>query len=276
VESKLSASARKILEMLRKSGASFFVDIVQHSGMLRTQTEDALAELAANGLVTSDSFAGLRALIAPSGRRPGFARAGQRRGPVRDDIDAAGRWSLLGQDAAVTGDVAQNGWLRTDPETLAHVAATLLRRYGVVFRKVLERESQLPPWRELLYAYRRMEARGEIRGGRFVEGFGGEQFALPEAVGLLRRDDGKSSEQLIVISAADPLNLVGSIVPGEKIPVSIHNRIVFSNGLPIVVQAGNGIEFATDLSPEDIWRARNLLARRHNPAGYLRTPRQTF
>ncbi|MEJ2761560.1 MAG: DEAD/DEAH box helicase, partial [Gammaproteobacteria bacterium] len=189
--SRLSPPAQRVLETLARRGASFFIDIVRDSGQLRTQAEEALAELAAWGRVTSDSFAGLRALITPAGQRPRFGRQHRRRrSQGAAGIDVAGRWSLLPEDSDANALPEPAGWMKTDPETLDFVARTLLRRDGVVFHRVLARESQLPPWRDLLYAYRRMEARGEIRGGRFVEGFAGEQFALPEAVGLLRKRRG--------------------------------------------------------------------------------------
>jgi ATP-dependent Lhr-like helicase len=135
------------------------------------------------------------------------------------------------------------GWIQTDWETLNHIAYTLFKRYGVVFHKILERESGLPPWRELLYAWRRMEARDEIRGGRFVEGFSGEQFALPDAVALLRKYlNGAQELPSIVISAAGPLNLVGIILPGERTPAIHTNRILFQNGLPAAKQLNGVIE----------------------------------
>ena len=118
----------------------------------------------------------------------------------------------------------------------------------MVFRKVLERETALPPWRELLYVYRRMEARGEIRGGRFVDGFGGEQFALPDAIGLLRKQR-NNSEALptTVISATDPLNLIGIILPGERIPALHTNRILFKNGLPVAKQLNADIQYLQEI-----------------------------
>jgi len=135
------------------------------------------------------------------------------------------------------------GWIQTNWETLNYIAYRLLKRYGVVFHKILERESGLPPWRELLYAWRRMEARGEIRGGRFVEGFSGEQFALPDAVALLRKYlNGDQELPSIVISAAGPLNLVGIILPGERIPAIHTNRILFQNGLLAAKQLNGVIE----------------------------------
>ena len=155
--------------------------------------------------------------------------------------------------------------------SVEHIAWVLLRRYGVVFRKVLERESNLPPWRELIRTYWRMEARGEIRGGRFVQGFSGEQFALPDAVAELRSiRKRKPGDDRIVISATDPLNLVGIILPGDKIAATPKNRIVFRDGLPIAQQAGDDILPVGD-NDVDI-ETRTLLVRRQKPASYLPTP----
>ncbi len=274
----LSSGAKAILECLEKQGASFFVDIVGHTGMLRTHVEEGLAELAASGLVTSDSFAGLRALITPVNKRPAFGRQHRRRRGANATfgIDNAGRWSIIaGSDNDVTA-ASTSAWIKTDEETLNHVAYCLLKRYGVVFRKVLERESNLPPWRELLYVYRRMEARGEIRGGRFVDGFGGEQFALPEAVGLLRKQRNNNSRLPdCVISATDPLNLVGIILPGERIPALHTNRILFSNGLPLAKQLNGDIHYLGEVSETQQWQINNVLTRKRNPAGYIR-PRTPY
>ena len=271
-ESKLSSTARKLLHILQQYGASFFMDIVKRSGLLRTHTEEALAELAAYGLVTSDSYAGLRALITPTNKRPSFGRQHRRRHRAvtsGSSIDDAGRWSII-ERAEDEEEDNNYGWMNTDIETLTHVAYTLLKRYGVVFRKVLERESALPPWRELLYVYRRMEARGEIRGGRFVEGFSGEQFALPDAVGLLRKQ--RNNEQplpAIVISACDPLNLIGIILPGERVPALHTNRVLFKNGLPLAKQLNGEIQHLEKLDNDAQWEVNNLLTQKYNPAGFV-------
>ena len=155
---------------------------------------------------------------------------------------------------------------------MEHVARTLLRRYGVVFRALLLREDHLPPWRELFYVYRRMEARGEIRGGRFVTGFSGEQFALPEAVGALRKAAGGGQEELVSISAADPLNLLGVITPGDKVPALSGNRVLFRNGVPVAVQSGDDIRFLQPVESKSEWEIRNLLIRRQRPGGYVEAP----
>jgi ATP-dependent helicase Lhr and Lhr-like helicase len=143
------------------------------------------------------------------------------------------------------------------------VAYTLLKRYGMLFRKVLERETALPPWRELCYVYRRMEARCEIRGGRFVEGFGGELFALPNAIGLLRKQRNNSvALPTTVISATDPLNLIGIILPGERIPALHTNRILFKNGLPVTKQLNADIQYMEQVSDNQQREINNLLTRK--------------
>jgi hypothetical protein len=171
-EPELSSAAAAVLDALDRHGASFFVELVEDSGQLRTQVEAALGELVSHGLVSSDGFAGLRALIAPADVKARSLRRGGVRAALQG-LEAAGRWSR----------VRRRGVSASDGETrslqLEFVARTLLRRYGVVFRALLEREPRLPPWRELFYVLRRLEARDEIRGGRFVSGFAGEQFALP-------------------------------------------------------------------------------------------------
>ena len=272
---KLSANATTVFTVLKDKGASFFVDIVKHSGLLRTHTEEALAELAANGLVTSDSYAGLRALIAPANKKQGYGRQHRRRRAVAQGrtIDDAGRWSIISKPEQAEEPQSYN-WIKTDMDTLNHIAYTLLKRYGVVFHKVLEREQNLPPWRELLYAWRRMEARGEIRGGRFVEGFTGEQFALPDAVGMLRKyKDGKLQIPNIVISATDPLNLIGIVLPGEKVSALHTNRILFQNGLPAAKQLNGEISYFGTVSPHGQWEIGQLLMRKGNVGFVERRPR---
>ncbi|MDD3652365.1 MAG: hypothetical protein PHC73_12890, partial [Immundisolibacter sp.] len=176
---ELSSIAARVRDALGAQGASFFADLVANTGLLRTQVEAALAELVALGLATSDSFSGLRTLIAPASQRPSFApRRHRSPRPRVSGVGAAGRWSLL--PALVANDAAARD------AAVAHAAQVLLDRHGVVFRAALEDENCAPPWRELLYVYRRLEARGELRGGRFVERFAGEQFALPQAVDALR------------------------------------------------------------------------------------------
>src|SRR5437763_4932214 len=216
----LSHAARAALDVLDQRGAAFFGDLVHATGLLRTEVEKGLGELVAWGLVTSDSFAGLRALLVPSDRRrPIGAGTFRRRGRVAPfGVETAGRWSRV-QPAGAP--------VLSDDQLAEAVARQLLRRYGVVFRRVVAREALLAPWRDLLRVYRRLEARCEIRGGRFVGGFSGEQYALPEAVGLLRSvRRQEASGALVALSGADPLNLVGIITPGDAVPALATNRIL--------------------------------------------------
>jgi ATP-dependent Lhr-like helicase len=226
-DAALSEYGRRVHEVLARRGASFFHELVSGSGLLATQVEQALGELAALGMVTSDGFAGLRALITPSAKRKPLVAAPRRHRTVPFGIESAGRWALL----AGHPDPA------TEQQRLEHRARVLLRRYGVIFRRLLEREANAPLWRDLLLVYRRLEARGEIRGGRFVSGMAGEQFTLPEAVGQLRairRDPGQG--RLVGLSAADPLNLTGIVTPGERIPALATNRILFEDGAPVLAR----------------------------------------
>ena len=251
---RLSPRAQAVADYLRHHGASFFDDILAGSGMMKSQTEEALAELVGAGLLHADSFAGLRALLVPAEKR---RRMQGRRRRVDYGIAEAGRWTLNPrpqQDATPAP---------LEPETVEQIARLLLRRYGVVFKRVLEREAGwLPPWYELLRVYRRLEARGEIRGGRFVAGFSGEQYALPEAVASLRAGaKEKPDGQLVSVSAADPLNLVGILTPGAKIAALATNRILYRDGVPIAVQAGGELRFLETIAPGDEWAARNALLR---------------
>jgi ATP-dependent Lhr-like helicase len=242
----LSHSGRAVLDALAQRGASFFGDLVNATGLLRTEVEKGLAELVAWGLVASDSFAGLRALLVPSDRRRpigGYRRRG-RIAPF--GIETAGRWSRVERTSLLP------------PDQLAEaVAWMLLRRYGVVFRRVVEREALSVPWRDVLRVYRRLEARGEVRGGRFVGGFSGEQYALPDAVGTLRRvRRDKPSGALVAVSGADPLNLIGLIVPGDVVPALATNRILYRDGVPVAAMTGEGgrgkgEKLLVDASPEE-------------------------
>jgi ATP-dependent Lhr-like helicase len=251
-----SPRAGQVRDFLREHGASFFEELVEGTGLLRVQVEEALGELVALGLVAADSFAGLRALLVPADRRRNGGAGGRRRRGPLFGLEDAGRWSLVRRlKTAVQGDLVE------------HAARTLLRRYGVVFWKLTEREAAwLPSWRDLLRCYRRLEARGEIRGGRFVAGVSGEQFAAPEAIGLLR--DARRAERtgaLISVSGADPLNLVGILTPGPRLPALTGNRVLFRDGVPLAVLAGGEVRFLDAVEPEAEWPARNALLRRQVP-----------
>jgi ATP-dependent Lhr-like helicase len=262
----LSSNASAVLEVLEQQGASFFHDIVRAAALLPTHVELALAELVTRGFVTSDSFSGLRALLTPAHKRPSLAYEGtsaRRRGRTsRYSVETAGRWSQLRHSASV------------EAQGVEQKAKALLTRYGVVFRRLLARESDLPSWRELVLFYRRLEARGEIRGGRFVAGMAGEQFALPEAVAMLRSMRREETGEDIVISAADPLNLVGLITPEDRIPALSGNRIYFRDGTPIAAWVGGELRKygKADFDAREIEQA--LRHKRHAPQlrAYLRSP----
>ena len=254
-EPRLSPQAEVVLSTLRDHGASFFDDLVRQTGLLATQTEGALGELVSLGLATADGFTGLRALLAPEPKRPQRRRS---RTVASYSMEAAGRWTVLAE-APEEPDVETVAW-------------TLLRRWGVVFRRILDREGDLPPWYSLLRVYRRLEAQGLIRGGRFVAGFAGEQYALPEAVAALRKARRKEKTgALVSISAADPLNLVGILTPGRRVTATPKNRILFRDGVPVAVLEGGQVQFL-ETSGEGDWALRQALARRPVPRavqGYL-------
>jgi ATP-dependent Lhr-like helicase len=254
----LTSRARAVVEHITAQGASFFDDIAESVRLLPAEAEEALAELVALGVVNSDSFGGLRALLSPGARRG--AAAGRRKRRRLFQMADAGRWALVRRPAADAQD---------RDEAVEALVRTLLRRWGVVFWKLLLREADwLPPWRDILLCCRRLEARGEIRGGRFVAGFSGEQFAAPDAVGRLRdvrRQPG--SGQHVALSAADPLNLIGILTPGPRLAALTGNRLLYRDGLPIAVHAADEVRFLEALDAGEQWQARALILRRHVPLG---------
>jgi ATP-dependent helicase Lhr and Lhr-like helicase len=246
----LSPIAQDLRCYLQARGASFFADLTRDTGHLQSEVEDGLWELAAAGLVTADGFDNLRALLDPRRRRA------QGRERARRPRHGAGRWSLLrvgtgsrlslatagacpvpGDSPSTRRNRNGDGCQEMGQSPVEQIARQLLRRYGVMFRDLLGRESQSLAWRDLLVQYRRMESRGEIRGGRFVGGFTGEQFALPAAVEALRAmrraSPGAGTAQELRISAADPLNLAGVILPGPRVPAVPTNYVVFRDGIPV-------------------------------------------
>jgi ATP-dependent Lhr-like helicase len=238
--------SRLVLDRLRSHGASFTHDLASACSLSADDVRSALAELVAAGAVSCDGPAGLRRMIgAPS--TPGGGHA-------------EGRWFALSVPAT--------------PRTAAveTLAWTLLRRYGVVFRRVLAREAASVPWRELAAIYRRLEARGEIRGGRFVSGMTGEQYALPEAVEHLRETRRSAPDnRLIVIGAADPLNLTGIVTPGDRIRVAAGNRVVYRNGVPVAAMEGDMLRTLAELEPVAAAEAAAAAAGRRVPvlSGYV-------
>jgi ATP-dependent Lhr-like helicase len=251
----ISPRATSVLEALRRDGAMFFDELQTDARLLPVELENALGELVSTGLVNADSFAGMRAMLLPASKRASNDK--RRRRGAGPSMEEAGRWALVrrgGADAASgvgsTEKAARKQ--RIDPATLEHIAMTLLRRYGVMFWRLLEREAAwLPSWRELLPIYHRLEARGEIRGGRFVAGFSGEQFALPEAIPLLREVRRRPHDGgLVCISGVDPLNLCGTLLPGDKVPALAGNRILFRDGLPVATVIAGKISYLSDPGAE--------------------------
>jgi ATP-dependent Lhr-like helicase len=186
-------------------------------------------------------------------------------------MDDAGRWVRVrreeqGQPNSMTDRNGDNRNQPIDRDTVEAIARKLLQRYGVVFRKILDREAITVPWRDLLRVYRRLEARGEIRGGRFVAGFSGEQFALIEAVQMLRSIRRAPAEGMMIsLSAADPLNLQGIITPGPRLSQSSTNRVLYRDGVPIAVLEAKEVRYLVEMSAADQWQARNALLRRNVP-----------
>jgi ATP-dependent Lhr-like helicase len=215
---ELGAAARSLLDLLETRGAMFFNELHEASGRLRTDLDQALWELVTAGQVTCDGFAGLRNLIDPHRRREKARLLARYAGSNRPlFLGGGGRWSLLRPKNV-------NEERSTEKLALQH-----LHRWGVVFRDVLGREPACPPWRDLLGIYRRLEARGEIRGGRFVNGHAGEQFALPEAVEALRASRRDPTRERIELSAADPLNVTGTLIPGPRTPATLARRVILAD-----------------------------------------------
>ncbi|WP_278396313.1 DEAD/DEAH box helicase [Stutzerimonas kunmingensis] len=254
---ELSSRAQRVLECLNAQGALFFDELQHDAHLLRSELEDALGELVAVGLVNADSFAGLRALLAPASKRSRTARR-SRGGAFIGGMDDAGRWALVRKSGAGEEEARTPAF---DAEALEHIARVLLRRYGVVCWRLLAREADwLPPWRDLLRVYHRLEARGEIRGGRFVEVVAGEQFALPEALGLLREVRKRPlAGEMLAVSAVDPFNQLGTLLPGARVPALAANRILFRDGLPVAVLAAGKPQWLVELDEDAQREARRLL-----------------
>ncbi len=242
--------AQKVVDYLDEHGASFFDEIADGARLLRTELEDALATLVVRGRAQCDSFGGLRALLVPASKRDGAGARQRRRKPALFGIRDAGRWALI----RVPTQPAQS-------EEIEHAARVLLRRYGVICWRLLEREAAwLPPWRELVRVYQRLEARGEIRGGRFITGVPGEQFALPEAVATMRRVRREATnDQWIAVAATDPANLLGSVLAGDKVARVPGHRVLYRDGLPIAVLAAGEVAFLETLTADDQQKATRVL-----------------
>jgi len=258
-ESPLSSRAQKVADCLRERGALFFDELVDAAHLLETELEDALAELVARGRASCDSFSGLRALLLPAAKKPAHSGRRGRRAALMGIADA-GRWSLTRRAGSPPPDLPPQAG---GGESVEHIARVLLRRYGVVCWRLLEREAQwLPPWRELLREYQRLEARGEIRGGRFIAGVVGQQFALPEAVAALRSVRKRAHDgAMVAVSASDPLNLLGGILAGDKVPRQPGARLLLRDGIPIATLIAGEFKSLVELAPADAHAARMALLR---------------
>jgi ATP-dependent helicase Lhr and Lhr-like helicase len=274
-EQEFSTTTMAVYEYLANRGASFFTDIVESTKLLRSQVEESLGELVAYGLVVSDSFTGLRALLTPASRKTEAASRRKHHRPVYD-MSSAGRWSIIQHGTGNAGVPPAVAREEATAESAEYVARIFLKRYGVVFKRLLEREGIAIPWRVLLRIYHRLEARGEIRGGRFVAGISGEQFALPEAVGMVRSiRRAPALETMISVSAADPLNLIGMITQGPRITAHTANRVLYRDGAPVAVLESGETKFLVELSRATEWKAKAALLRKASPPAvrsYLRRP----
>ena len=252
-EPELSHHAQLIKSLLETRGASFFDDLVNESKLMTGQAETAIAELVSHGLVTSDSFSGLRALLVPL-----KYKAGRKRGNKEVfTMDQAGRWTLINQSKSKQDD-------RMD--YLENMCMVLLKRYGILFRKIADKEQLAPSWKELVRVLRILEARGVIRGGRFVQGVWGEQYALSEAVTSLRKIKKEQPvDELVTISASDPLNLTGIITPGKKIPAYYSNRILYKNGIPVALKEGKEVSWLEEFEGEEKWKIHHTVMERTIP-----------
>ena len=262
----LSSRAQAVADYLKEHGASFFDELVAGTRLLHVELEEALAELVAAGMINSDSYAGLRALLVPPSKRPSPGKRRGRRTALLGIADA-GRWALLRRAAAQVNAADSTRPQSDNVEQLEQIARTLLKRYGVVCWRTLAREAAwLPPWRELLRVYHRLEARGEVRGGRFIAGLSGEQFALPEAIGLLRTVRQRAHDgSLISVCGADPLNLVGHAVAGAKVPALTGARVLYRDGMPVATLVGGVFAALEAMDAAAEWAAKSRLLRGRDP-----------
>ncbi|MCU1320023.1 MAG: associated domain protein, partial [Edaphobacter sp.] len=223
LQQALSSEALQLRSLLQQRGACFSNDIQRILGLSRQQTQHALWELATAGLAAADGFDQLRAMMDPRRKSTTNETPGR-----RTTRSSAGRWSLLSEELHTAPTVIEQA-RRTD-QALESAARLLLTRYGILFRDLLTRESNAPRWRDLLGILRRLEARGEIRGGRFITGFGGEQFALPQAVDSLRAARHRDCSAIIPVAGADPINLVGIVIPGDRVAAVPGKQVLYRNG----------------------------------------------
>ena len=257
VAEQLSGAAQDVLFVLQQQGAMFASDLQYTTQLLPAQLADALGELIARGWISSDGFAGLRNLFEQE--QPGIGSVsyrGHSRVKPRQRVSTgrAGRWALW--RPAELPDHPQ-----ASQQRLEHWAWQLLRRWGVVFRDLLEREQMAPRWYELTQFYRRLEARGEIRGGRFIRGVAGEQFALSDTVAQLRklRQTAPDAQELLILRGTDPLNLVGILTPQPRIPSTSANRVVYWQGAAVAAIQKKELRLLKPLTTEECLILAKLL-----------------
>ncbi len=268
-----SGIAKRIETDLQSHGASFFDQIQQRTGLLRTQLEDGLAELVSLGRITSDSFTGLRALLTPNKNKPRPPSAQRRRRGRKAmfGVEDAGRWSLLNTfQQRAEDEPSKRHWDVLDEDQLERLISIYLQRWGVLFRGILDREPLAPPWRVMLTALRKLELRGSLRGGRFISGVGGEQFAFPETVDALRKfkrsSENNTSASYYSLAATDPLNLINLILPGRKLPRLSRNRVLYRGGIPIAMLESGQVHFLKETDAEQQWQQQQMLSRKVFPA----------
>jgi ATP-dependent Lhr-like helicase len=252
----VTGAARQLLEHLRTRGASFAQEMRSACHLSEAECREALGELVAEGLIASDGFAGLRAIAAPSSER-------------RVNVDAAGRWSSIVRTPSTSPTPGKPDATAERDQAVKALAGVLLSRYGVVFRRLLAREVSGVTWRELVRVYRMLEARGDIRGGRFVSGMSGEQYALPDAVDRLRelRRSGPD-DALVAISGADPLNLTGIVTLGDRIRAAAGSRIVYRHGIPLMAMEGDMLRTLADADATVLANAAAIAAGRRVPVSH--------
>ncbi len=260
--------ASRIIADLQQHGASFFDEVQSRTGLLKTQLEEGLAELVSLGKVNSDSFTGLRALLTPNHKKPSAHRRRGRKALF--GVEDAGRWSLLQTFTPQTEpEKTSRHWDVLDEEQLERLASIYLQRWGVVCRSFIERESLAPPWRILLATLRKMELRGTVRGGRFIAGVGGEQFAYADTVDTLRKFKRDSEQRANVpfycLSACDPLNLVNLVQPGRKLARLLANRVLYRGGVPIAMLESGKVHFLREADTEEQWQWQQMLQQRQFP-----------
>lgn len=283
-----SANASRIESDLAQHGASFFDQIESRTGLLKAQLEEGLAELVSQGRVSSDSFTGLRALLTPASKKPSSHRRRQRQAMF--GIADAGRWSLLdtfsGQRAAqlaeqsttknttqsTTGQQAARRaqrWDVLDEDQLQRLIFVYLQRWGVLCRAFIDRESLAPPWRILLQQLRRLELQGVLRGGRFIAGVGGEQFASQETVDELRQFKKQQAQRTTVpyycVAACDPVNLLQLLQPSRKLARLSGNRVLYQGGIPVALLESGDVHFLRQVEGDEHWQLQQLLLKRSYP-----------